>query len=199
MVEGFPSGKADSAPGQATRDAITRLVFLSHQPENVDVALVLGSPSISNILPAVSLYMQGMTRRIVVTGHGPADGSKPEWRVYRDYALSAGVPEAAILVEPHARNTLENFVFSDRLIADEIGWSNIGSMAICSKPLHARRAYMTARRHFPKDVVLLMTPPKHPADIQADDWWRTPVGRERVMGELRRIGEYAVKGDLSID
>jgi hypothetical protein len=194
-----------SPPGDApgsfdeTRDAITRLIFMSHAPARVDLALVLGSPSISNILPAIALYLNGMTGQILITGHGPSPDGAPEWRVYRDHALAAGVPEAAILIEPEARNTRENFALSARLIERDIGWSTIGSLAICSKPLHTRRALMTARRHFPRHIALLMIPPAHPDDIQASDWWRTPHGRERVMGEMRRIGEYAMKGDLAID
>lgn len=182
-----------------SRDAITQFVFVSHQPAKVDIALVLGSPSISNILPAISLYLQGNTNRIVISGHGPDDQHTPEWSVYNDYALAAGVPASAIYLEPSARNTLENFVFSSQLIEQLIGWHSVKSVAICCKPLHSRRALMTARQHLPRHVNLLMTPPKHPDDIQADDWWSTAHGRDRVMGEVIRIGEYAQKGDLSLD
>jgi uncharacterized SAM-binding protein YcdF (DUF218 family) len=182
-----------------SRDAITQLVFVSHQPAKVDIALVLGCPSISNILPAISLYLAGNAKHIVISGHGPNYQSTPEWRIYNDYAIAAGVPAADILIEPDARNTLENFVLSAKLIERDIGWSSVKLIAICCKPLHTRRALMTARQHFPKHVHLLMNPPNHPDDIQADDWWNDVHGRNRVMGEVLRIGQYAQKGDISID
>lgn len=185
-----------------TRNAITQLVFLNHVdqlPEQIDLALVLGSPSISNILPAISLYHQGRVPNIWITGHGRALESSPEWKAYQDYAVASGVPQSAIHIEPDARNTLENFVFTAPLIDRVIGWPSLQTVAICCKPLHTRRAFMTAQRHFPRHLRLLMVPPKHMDDIQAEDWWLSPHGFERVMGELRRIGQYAQNGDLAIE
>lgn len=179
--------------------AITDFVFLNDETAAVDLALVLGSPSISNVEPAIALYRSGLTKTIVITGHGPSDASVPEWRAYRDHAVAAGVPAEHILIEPEARNTLENIVLSARIIAREVSWDRVSSIAICCKPVHARRAYMTARQHLPKHVDLLMLPPRHPADLQPEDWWATQAGKARVLGEIRRIAEYGLKEDLSIE
>lgn len=180
-------------------DAITQFVFLRDAPVLVDLALVLGSPSISNIEPAIALYKEGLTQQLVISGHGPAATSNPEWRVYSDHALAAGIPERHILIEPNARNTLENFTFSKALIDREIGWKTVSRIAICCKPLHARRAYMTARKQIPGHVELLVIPPTNHADIQPSNWQKTERGRTRVMGELSRIAEYTLKGDISIE
>ncbi|MGH9807893.1 MAG: YdcF family protein [Terriglobia bacterium] len=180
-----------------TRDAITQLLFLRHESAPVDLALVLGSPSISNMDPAIVLYKTGLTQRIVITGRGPVDEGEPEWRVYQRYAVKAEIPGEAIIIEREARSTLENFVLTEVILAREIGWERIRSIAICTKPFHTRRAYMTARRFFPGHVELLMIPPEDPGDIHATDWWQTALGRERVLHELRRIGDYALKGDLA--
>ena len=182
-----------------TIESITQLVFVENAPESVDLVLVLGSPSISNILPAVYLHSQGLADLIVISGHGPNHDSLPEWKIYSDFALNAGVEKSSILIEPNARNTHENFVLSSNLIEQAIGWRQIKKIAICCKPIHTRRALMTARRNIPKSVEILMLPPNHPSDIHAYDWWQTSKGRDRVFGEIRRIGEYASKGDITID
>ena len=80
-----------------------------------------------------------------------------------------------------------------------MSWDAISSIAICCKPLHTRRAYMTARQHFPEHVGLLMIPPQNSADIQSFDWWATQSGQMRVLGEVMRIGKYGQKQDLSLD
>ncbi len=179
--------------------SITRFIFCADPPQRVDLAIVLGSPSISNVLPAIALYHQGLTPRILITGLGPQGTDVPEWRAYRDHAMEQGVPQEAILIEPEATNTRENLLFSDRIIAQQLGWHNISSVAICCKPLHTRRALMTARQVLPRKVNIVVLPPRHPADIQAENWWQRPRGRERVLGEMRRIAEYALKDDISIE
>lgn len=180
-------------------DSITRFIFCSDKPREVDLAIVLGSPSISNVEPAISLYLEALAPRILITGHGRRGVDVPEWQVYRDHAVSQGVAEEDILIEPDATNTYENFLFSECIIARELGWDRVSSLAICCKPLHARRAFMTARQILPSGVNIVVLPPRHPADIQADNWWLSSHGKERVMGEMRRIAEYSLKGDISIE
>ncbi|QPN68596.1 YdcF family protein [Synechococcus sp. CBW1006] len=182
-----------------TITAITEFIFCEDEPGPVDLALVLGSPSISNVEPAIALYRAGLTPKILISGHGPTKAGPAEWRVYRDRALADGVAERDILIESEAQNTRENFLFSERIIANELTWAGISSLAICCKPIHSRRAFMTARHYFPKFVRLVMLPPRHPADIQADNWWTMERGRERVLGEISRIAEYGQKEDISLE
>ncbi len=177
-----------------TRKAITRFLFIRDDPRPVDAVMVLGSSTIANMHPAVELYRAGLAPRMVITGHGPTGEEEPEWRSYLAYALEQGVPESAMLIERDARNTADNFRLSAELIGLEWGWESIGSMAVVSRPFHARRARMTARRFFPEKVELVMLSPDD--GVQAHDWWKSVYGRYRVLDELRRIGEYALKGDL---
>lgn len=178
-----------------TRKAITDFLFIRDPPRAVDCALVLGSASVANMDPAIALYRADLTSRIVISGHGPTgEEPEPEWRTLKAYGASQGVPDEAMLIEPDARNTLDNFRLSYGLLAREVGWDNIASMAIVSRPFHARRARMTARRFIPAEVDLVMLSPDD--GVQAHDWWASVYGRYRVFEELRRIGEYALKDDL---
>src|SRR5690606_10542185 len=119
----------------------------------------------------------------------------PEAVQFRDYAIARGVPEAAIMIETESTNTRENFVFSAAIIEQQIGWSNIHRVAVVSKPYHARRALMTARRHWPAHLHLVMQPSQQAEDILATNWWQTAGGHAYVMRELIAIGTYAQKGD----
>jgi len=185
-----------------SREAISSFLFISDEPQPVDLCVVLGAPSPTNIDPAIALYGAGLTHHIVITGSGPAqeavDASKqpPEYQILRERALAAGVPESILILETTATNTLENFTRTAALIEKCFGWNSIRSVAIAGKPLHMRRAQMTARRYWPEHLKLVMQPTTAPTDLQADTWWRSETGRERVLSEIRKIGEYALAADL---
>lgn len=179
-----------------TRAAIARFLFIQDPPEAVDLAFVLGSPTISSLTPALSLYKSGLTPKILISGNGPTTTGAPEWQLYRDHALASGIPPEALLIEPEAGNTRENMVFGADLIDRMIGWQNIGAVAICAKAYHLRRAFMTARKIFPHQVRLIALPAAGPGDITAADWWATPQGRNRILEELGRISDYSLKNHL---
>ena len=183
------------------RDQVSRYLFLSDTPGPVDLCLVLGSPTPSNVDPAIFLYKSGYTQNIIVTGYGPttvgtADCFVPEYEKLRQRALDAGVPADVILVEKFATNTLENFVNSSKIIESHFNWSRLTGIAIAGKPLHMRRALMTARKNWPTQIKLSMLPTKTTTDLQAGTWWKSESGQRRVLTELRAISKYARKGDI---
>lgn len=179
-----------------TRTAISGFLFLREAAQPVDLAFVFGSPSLSSILPAIDLYKSGMAPRILITGANTAVNGAPEWQFYRDHALACGVPSDAILLETEARNTSENAALGAALIAAQPGWQAVQTMAVCAKPFHMRRAVMTLRRHIPAHVRLIAQPPDAAGDLAADSWWQSAKGRQRVLAELGKISEYALRGDL---
>lgn len=179
-----------------SRVAISQFLFVNEPPEAVDLAFVCCSPTVSSLVPALSLYKSGLTSRILITGAGVTKDNVVEWQLYRDHARAAGVPEAAILLEKEARNTAENAAFGAALIEAELGWDTVKTVAVSAKPFHMRRALMTLRKHFPDHVRLIAQPPSDPRDLSAETWWQTEWGRKRVLGELGKISEYALKGDL---
>lgn len=177
---------------------ITEFIFVQSAPRPLDLALVLGSPTISSLVPAVDFYRAGLVPKLLIAGHGRPEQAIPEWKLYLDEAVARGVDRRDILLERRSTNTLENIRGAARIIADEIGWDRVGRLGLFCKPLHARRALLTARTHLPADVDLSVHVPRAAADIQADDWWTTERSRERVLGEVRRIADYAAKGDLRL-
>jgi len=182
--------------GLESRAAITQFLYVEDPPEPVDLCFVLGCPTPTNMDKAIELYARGLAPVIMISGHGPAPQSVPEAVQFRDYALARGVPEAAILIETESTNTRENFVFSSPIIEAQIGWNRIRNVALVSKPYHARRALMTARRHWPAHLRLIMQPSQRHDDLPAETWWQTEAGRVHVMRELIAIGTYAQQGDI---
>lgn len=66
----------------------------------------------ARIARAVELYEEGVAPLLVVTG-GPAEGTNPPVaEAMRDFAVAAGVPEDAILVENASLSTLQNAMFT---------------------------------------------------------------------------------------
>jgi uncharacterized SAM-binding protein YcdF (DUF218 family) len=179
-----------------TRDALTRFLFLKDDPAAVDLCLVLGSPTAYSMQPAIDLYRSGLTERILISGLGPRPDQEPECESFKRFALEQGVPAQAIVLERQASNTLENFVFSRAVIEREIGWDNIKTVAIVSKPFHMRRALMAARKHWPAHVRFVMQPSIDPRDIPADTWWQSEEGRRYVLSELKAIGSYALQNHI---
>jgi uncharacterized SAM-binding protein YcdF (DUF218 family) len=176
-----------------SRDALTRFLFLKDEPAAVDLCLVLGSPTVSSMLPAIDLYRNGLTPRILISGHGPRGTRVPEWETHKAFALRNGVPENAILLERRASNTLENFAFSRPIVEQEIGWQSVTRVAIVGKPFHMRRALMTARKQWPAHLQFVMQPSTDPIDMPANIWWQSVEGRRYVLTEVQAIGTYALQ------
>lgn len=196
------AGFGNFSPSQPTsgdpesRRAITQFLFVEDPPEPVDLCFVLGCPTATNMDPAIALHIRGWAPLIMISGHGPVPQLVPEAILFKDYALARGIPQAAIMIETKATNTLENFTFSASIIEREIGWKHIRCVALVSKPYHARRALMTARRHWPTHLRFIMQPSLRPDDLPAETWWHTEGGRAHVLRELIAIGTYAQKGDI---
>lgn len=175
---------------------ITAFLFAGGVPRPLDLALVLGSPTVSSLLPAVALYHAGMVRPLLIAGRGRPEQAPPEWELYREEAIARGVSAEDILLERQSSNTLENIQYAARIIAAEFGWHRVRRLGLFCKPLHSRRALLTARTHLPPGIDISVHVPRIASDIQPENWWKTERGRERVLGELRRIVTYADKGDL---
>lgn len=90
---------------------------------------------------AISLYQRGMAPIIVFTGGYGAGAAYAESEVARTYAIKAGIPASAILVETVSRTTVENL----REAALLMHRHGMDSAVIVSDPWHLRRAAMIAK------------------------------------------------------
>jgi uncharacterized SAM-binding protein YcdF (DUF218 family) len=110
---------------------------------------------------------------------------------YRDRAVDLGVPDAAILVEPHATNTGANLRLARELLAAR--GIHPASAMLVSKPYMERRVFATAARMWPELDVVCTSESLSLAE------YVTSIGDERlvvdmVVGDLQRIIEYPRRG-----
>jgi uncharacterized SAM-binding protein YcdF (DUF218 family) len=116
-----------------------------------DVAVVLGaavgadgqaSPALlRRVAYGVDLYDRGVVGHLLMSGGGLRPGPT-EAELMRRAALTAGVPDEAVVIEDRSRNTLENARFS-RLILEERRWQRV---LLVTDRHHLRRALYTFRR-----------------------------------------------------
>lgn len=91
---------------------------------------------------AVGLYARGLAPRLVVTG-GIAEGdTASEAAVSRVYAMAAGVPDSAILLENEGRTTGQSLARAARLLRAR----RLDTVIVVSDPFHVLRAARVAER-----------------------------------------------------
>jgi uncharacterized SAM-binding protein YcdF (DUF218 family) len=87
------------------------------------------------VTEAVHEYERGIALRLIVTG-GAAHNRFVEANVMAKTAHAQGIPESAILIEPEARDTIENACYAVRIMKAH-GWN---SAEVVSSASHLPRA-----------------------------------------------------------
>jgi len=110
-----------------------------------DAIVVLGTPAdsdgnptpaeLARVTEAVHEYERGVASHLIFTG-GAVSNRFVEAQVMARTAEAQGIPESAIVVEPEARDTIQNACYSVRLMKAH-GW---GSAEVVSSPWHLERA-----------------------------------------------------------
>lgn len=106
-----------------------------------------------------------------------------ECAFYTDVLTCGGVAENSIIPEAEAVFTAENARFSRRVL-DARG-IHPRKAIICCKGYHSRRCLMYYQLSFPETEFLIA--PVY-IDVTRENWYSTDRGREKVMGELKRLG-----------
>nr|WP_202541333.1 YdcF family protein [Streptomyces sp. SID3915] len=168
---------------------------MHHELRPCSVAIGLGSHDLGVADTAADLYKRGMAPLIVFTGAtSPTTRERmPRGEAvhYRERALALGVPDAAVLVEPDARNTGENIRLS-RSLLEEIGM-DVASVLLITKPYEERRAFATARKMWPEvEIVSASTPVTFARYL--DTIQDTGMVLDMMVGALQRILDYPQQG-----
>ena len=179
---------------------ITDYIFLNDKNPSGDIAFVFGTWNAwkESIEKAAELYKNGFVPKVIVSsGENPVTGASEGDLMALDLE-KLGVPKKDILIEKKSTNTLENVLFSKKIIDKELGLQNIRIITAVVKNYHARRALMTLRKHIPKNIQL-----KSAAYASADypftkdNWHNVEDGNKKVMEEVEKIKMYLAKGDLT--
>lgn len=127
----------------------------------------------------VALYRRGVAPRLVLTG-GTAEGdTASEAAVSRIYAMAAGVPDSAILLENEGRTTGQSLAGVARLLRAR----RLDTVVVVSDPFHVLRAVHAATR---EGLVAVASP------TRTDDLWG------RVMRQPGYFLNETVKAPLAL-
>ncbi|MGI5501253.1 YdcF family protein [Lentzea sp. CA-135723] len=168
---------------------------MGHDPRPVDVAIGLGSHDLGVATYSAELYRADLFPLLVFSGgNSPTTAARfPRGEAvhYREHALSRGVPDTAMLVEPHAGNTGQNVTFSRALLT--ANGHEPRSVLLISKPYMERRAYATCRKVWPEVEVFCAS-----EALKFDDYVQS-IGDEKLVvdmlvGDLQRVVEYPKQG-----
>ncbi|MEV4941445.1 YdcF family protein [Streptomyces zaomyceticus] len=168
---------------------------MGHDLRPVDVAIGLGSHDLGVAAFSAELYRAGLFPTLVFTGGNSPTTAKvfPRGEAvhFREHALTLGVPDSAILVEPNAGNTGQNIELSRELLAS--AGLTPKSVLLVSKPYMERRSFATARKLWPEAEVLCASEPME------FDYYLKSIGDEKLVidmlvGDLQRIIEYPKQG-----
>ncbi len=182
---------------------ISEFIFVEDIPKKADAILIPGGayPELPEL--AARLWKEGYADLVVPSGayaitEGKFAGVKSkgdlyagdyetECAFYCDVLQKNGVPGKNIIPEDQSQFTAQNAWFSKALL-EERG-IQLDRAIICCKAFHARRCLMYYQFTFP-DTEFIMVPAKdtHEGLINRDNWFRSEIGVEKVLGELKRVG-----------
>lgn len=181
---------------------ITKFIFIKDEPEKADIIFIPGSSNWVLAETAARLYKEGKAEKIMPSGmyfyqfgrfmneRVTDERYKGVYRTEAEFLASVliknGVPGEDVIKEERATNTYENAIYSKELLREMK--FRIKSAIICPQAFHARRALMTYSHLFPDTKLYVV--PTNTQNITSDNWYNTERGRQVVLGELRKCGEY---------
>ena len=168
---------------------ITNLLFVRDPDSLSDLAVVFGhhEPCVSaqRVTHAAALLLAGLTPRLLLSGGVTDRGDRSEAESMAAIARDLGVPDDALLLEPHSRTTVENLTRSVALLAGEDLLATIRTVHLVSCPWHMRRVSHLARLAFGPAVRLISSP--HDEGCTAATWAASSECRRRVLAEYRLV------------
>ena len=185
-------------------DDITNYIFVDDVPEKSDIIFIPGGSNPELAERAAEIWKQGLAFYIIPSGKYDANiGSFPgtktkkelysgkfetEWDFLKYVLIKNGVDESIILKENTSceGGTYGN-AFNSRKVTDSMDMK-INKGIICCKSFHARRCLMTYQWAYPKAELLVC-----PVDVVnrgKSDWHQNKYGKDTVMSELKKCGEY---------
>ena len=188
---------------------ISDFIFVSDPPVDADIIMVPGGSYPEPAEVAAQLYHEGYAPMILIGGGvsiatskfpGPKTKTKiytgdyqTEYEFYLDVLQKNDVPDDAIIGEDQSSFTREAGIYARQLV-DEQQISVRSALLVC-KAFHARRCLMAYQAAFPQ--VEFSVIPVTGYDITKENWYQDEEAINRVMGELRRIGDQFTVADIN--
>jgi uncharacterized SAM-binding protein YcdF (DUF218 family) len=191
-----------------TTDEAARIILeymkLGMKLRKCDVIIGLGSSDRRVAERAAEVMLNGYGNWLVFSGGlgkiTKARQTQPEARVFRDIALTMGVPAGKILIEERSTNTGQNLSFTAQLLAEH--QLHPWSVLVVTKPYMERRLFAAFKRQWPDpSVELVVTSPElsyedhFAGDIPKDVFLNVMVGDLQRLKEFPKLG-YQIEQDI---
>lgn len=185
---------------QITDEMVDKFIYsgLEYENQHLDVAIILGSSKagLYRVPYAVRQYKKGKIDKIIVSGGRIHGDGKSESEVMRAIAIEMGVGEKDIIVENKAMLTLENIMFSKKIMENQQMLQKGMSVGIVTTAYHMRRSIKIAERMFKTDNVTIVPLPGQDNSSRRDTWYKSEKGRNIVLGEMKKIIYYVRQGTI---
>lgn len=169
---------------------ITDYIFVETEPSKADAIFVVGGSLPDAARLAADLYHRGFADTVIIGGKYsvkrnsfPLPEYETEYDFYKDILLKSDVREEGIYGERESGYTKQNAEFAKRVV-DENGLMIRKALIVC-KSFHAKRCQLLYQMYFPDVDFTVVT--FDGFGISRENWYQTEYGRERVIGELKRI------------
>ena len=176
----------------ALNEYITNNVFVGTQPHNSDAIFVVGGSLPEAAKIAADLYNKKYADKIIIGGKYsvkrdcfPIPEYETEYDFYKDVLLKNGVNESDIYGENESGYTKQNAEYAKRVV-DGNNLSISKALIVC-KSFHAKRCLLLYQMYFQNVDFTVVT--FDCFDISKDNGYQTEYGKERVMGEVKKIEE----------
>lgn len=193
-----------------TIKAITEFLFIEKNISELmpsNLVLVLGNDFIDGTAKEILRLYQAKIitsdAKVILSGAtGSLNAGKQAEcdRLYTSITEKFHMPHELLIKERQATNAYQNFLYSKQIVQELGGFSCFSKILCIGKAFLLRRASMyAAKLEYPVEKMQYFgTVDSEGRNIGKDTWWKNEAAIERVLAEIKRIGEYGLKGDLSV-
>jgi len=153
------------------------------------IVVISGDEALARYRDGVRLYRAGWAPRLIFSG-AAWDGGHSNAEVMRTLAISDGIPESAILVDPNADDTFGNAVHTRDLMVAH----GMKSAILVTSPYHLQRALLTFRGVYNGTGIRVIGRSAPDGEWRKTNWWMRPETRALTVREREKLGYVAVTG-----
>ena len=153
------------------------------------IVVISGDEALARYRDGIRLYQAGWAPRLIFSG-ATWDGSHSNAEVMRGLAITDGIPESAILVDPSGDDTYGNAVHTRDLMVAH----GLKSAILVTSPYHLQRAVLTFRGVYDGTGIRVIGRSAPDGEWRKTSWWMNPDTRALTVRELEKLGYVTLTG-----
>jgi len=153
------------------------------------IVVISGDEALARYRDGVRLYRAGWAPRLIFSG-AAWDGSHSNAEVMRNLAISDGIPDSAILVDPSADDTYGNAVHTRDLMVAH----GLKSAILVTSPYHLQRAVLTFRGVYDGTGIRVIGRSAPDGEWRKTNWWMSSETRALTVRDLEKLGYVTLTG-----